>query len=171
MPKAAYPFTPDLAANAELAASGTALLIGLCLEQQVRSEKAMSGPHVLRTRIGHLDAARIAAMPEAELESVFRAKPAIHRFPAMMSKRVRQLCAAIAEKYDDDGERLWARVKDAAEIFRRLRELPGFGEGKAACGVRILAKFGKRPLSGWEKFGSDDDLPWVFRGGKRVEAE
>src|SRR5579863_373516 len=122
MPKARYPFTPDDAANDELASSGTALLIGLCLEQQVRSEKAMSGPYEIRKRIGHLDPVRIASMPETAFEEVFRRKPAIHRFPGMMAKRVRQLCSAIAENYGGDGARLWAGVKSAAEIYRRLRE-------------------------------------------------
>jgi uncharacterized HhH-GPD family protein len=170
MPKPRYPFTPHEDANDELAASGTALLIGLCLEQQVRSEKAMAGPHALRLRIGHLDAARIAKMPQPKLDAAFRAKPAIHRFPGMMAKRVRALCTEIADRYDGDGERLWAGVKSSDEVYRRLRELPGFGDSKAACGVRILAKFGKLPLAGWERFASDDDLPWVYRNGKKVDA-
>lgn len=169
MPKARYPFTPDDEANAELAASGTALLIGLCLEQQVRSEKAMAGPHVLRARIGHLDAARIAKMPQPKLDEAFREKPAIHRFPGMMAKRVRSLCAEIAQRYGGEGEQLWAGVKSAEDVYRRLLALPGFGDGKAACGVRILAKFGKQPLAGWERFASDEDLPWVYRNGKKVE--
>src|SRR3981081_957525 len=38
-----------------------ALLIGLVLDQQVKMEKAFSGPYELRKRIGHLDAQRIAA--------------------------------------------------------------------------------------------------------------
>jgi uncharacterized HhH-GPD family protein len=164
-----YPFTPNADANAELARSGTALLIGLCLEQQVASAKAMSGPYELRKRIGHLDARKIAAMPEVELVAVFRVKPALHRFPGMMAKRVQQLCARIAQDYDDDGGRLWARVTSAEEIYRRLLDLPGFGEGKAACGVRILAKFGRKSLSGWEAFGTDEDMPWVYRNGKKVE--
>jgi uncharacterized HhH-GPD family protein len=169
MAKPRYPFTPNEEANALLAVSGTALLIGLCLEQQVRSDKAMSGPYELRKRIGHLEAAKIAAMPEPELESVFRAKPALHRFPGMMAKRVRQLCARIAGDYAGDGARVWMRVRSADEIYRRLRDLPGFGDGKAACGVRILAKFGGRPVAGWERFGSDDDLPWTFAKGRRED--
>lgn len=169
MPTARYPFTPDAAANAELAASGTALLIGLCLEQQVRSEKAMAGPLAIRERLGHLDAARIARTPQAKLDKIFRESPAIHRFPGMMAKRVRALCAVIAEQYENDGARLWNGVRTGDEVYRRLRELPGFGDAKAGCGVRLLVKFGGRKLAGWEKIGSDEDLPWVYRDGKRVE--
>jgi uncharacterized HhH-GPD family protein len=169
MPRPSYPFTPNDDANALLASSGTALLIALCLEQQVRSEKAMSGPFELGRRIGHLDAKRIARMPVERLVAVFREKPALHRYPGMMAKRVRELCARIAADYDDDGARLWSGVRSADEVYRRLRDLPGFGDGKAACGVRILAKFGRQPMTGWERYASDDDLPWVYRRGKRVE--
>src|SRR4030081_3525302 len=108
MPKPHYPCTPNEAANELLERSGTALLIGLCLEQQVRSEKAMSGPFVLRERIGHLDARKIAAIPDAKIQAIFRAQPAIHRFPGMMAKRVKSLCAQITEEYGGDGGRLWA---------------------------------------------------------------
>jgi uncharacterized HhH-GPD family protein len=168
MAKTTYPFTPSDAANDLLAKSGTALLIGLCLEQQVRSEKAMSGPYHLRERLGHLDARKIASMTDAKIEAVFRAKPALHRFPGMMAKRVKALCAMIASEYGGDGGRLWARVRTAEEAYRRLRELPGFGDSKAGSGVRILARFGKRSLQGWERFGKDEDLPWIYNNGERV---
>jgi uncharacterized HhH-GPD family protein len=166
-----YPFTPDEDANRLLATSGTALLIGLCLEQQVRSEKAMVGPYVLRQRLGHLDAGKIASMPAKKLDAVFRAKPAIHRFPGMMAKRVRDLCRRIADEYRGDGARVWARVTSAEELYRRLRDLPGFGDAKAASGVRILATCGKRQLAGWERLGSDEDMPWIYKDGKRVGSE
>jgi len=169
MPKAAYPFTPDENANELLASSGTALLIGLCLEQQVRSAKAMSGPSVLKERLGHLDAAKIAKMPNAKIQAVFRKPPAIHRFPGMMAKRVKALCARIADDYGNDGSRVWARLTSSEEVFLRLRDLPGFGDGKAASGVRILAKFGGRPLEGWRRYSSDEDLPWLYKDGERVD--
>jgi len=168
MSKARCPFTPDEQANALLASSGTALLIGLCLEQQVRSEKAMSGPFELRKRLDHLDAKKIAALSDAKVVAVFKAPPALHRFPGMMAKRVKALCRQIADEYAGDGARVWARAKSAEEVYRRLRELPGFGDAKAASGVRILAKFGKRRLDGWRRYSTDEELPWLFRDGKRV---
>jgi uncharacterized HhH-GPD family protein len=169
MRKPVYPFTPDDGANHLLAESGTALLIGLCLEQQVRSEKAMVGPFVLRERIGHLDALKIARMTDSKIVAAFRATPAIHRFPGMMAKRVKALCGQIAADYDGDGGKLWERVRSADEVYRRLLALPGFGDAKASCGVRILAKFGKRPLQGWQRFATDEEMPWVYRHGKRVD--
>lgn len=168
MRAASYPFTPDAAANALLAKSGTALLIGLCLEQQVRSAKAMSGPYELRRRLGHLDARKIAKVPSRTIQAIFREPPAIHRFPGMMALRVKALCARIAEDYGGDGARLWGRARTAEEVYRRLRELPGFGDGKAASGVRILAKFGGRRLEGWKRYSSDEDLPWLYKDGERL---
>ena len=169
MPKAAYPFTPDEAANDLLATDGNALLIGLCLEQQVRSAKAMSGPYVLRDRLGHLDVAKIAKMPDAKIEAVFKKPPAIHRFPGMMARRVKALCGRIVDDYGGDGSRVWARSHLASEVYERLRDLPGFGDGKAASGVRILAKFGGRQLDGWKRYASDEDLPWLYKDGERLQ--
>jgi len=98
---------------------------------------------------------------------VFREKPAIHRFPVMMAKRVRQLCRMIGDEYRNDGKRVWAGVKKADELYARMRELPGFGDGKAACAVRILATFGAQPTSGWQRYATPADMPWVFKDGVR----
>ena len=78
-------FTDSEEANALIAADPLALLIGLVLDQQVTVQKAFAGPLVLRERLGALDAAQLAA---TDLEPVFRERPAIHRFPASMAKRV-----------------------------------------------------------------------------------
>jgi uncharacterized HhH-GPD family protein len=168
MAKTTYPFTPNEAANSLLAANGTALLIGLCLEQQVPSQKALAGPYVLRERLGHIDARKIAAMRPQSLDKVFREKPALHRFPGMMAKRVQQLCRIIADEYGNRGGRVWENVAKAPELFDRLRALPGFGDEKAACGVRILAFFGGRKTAGWEKYASPEAMPWTYKDGKRI---
>jgi uncharacterized HhH-GPD family protein len=167
MAKSSYPFTPDAAANDLLAKDGTALLIGLCLDQQVRTEKAMIGPYELQRRLGTLDPKKIAVMPLSRLDRVFRESPAIHRYPGMMAKRVRALCAIISSEYGGNGARIWERAKDAHEVFERLLELPGFGKGKAGAGVRILAKFGGEKLPGWRNYSCEADMPWVIKDGKR----
>ncbi len=98
-----HPWTGDEEADRLLAADPNALLIGFVLDQQVPVPKAFSGPKVLRERLGHLDPARIAAMPLGDLEAVFKERPAIHRFPGSMAGRVQALCAALATTYDGDG--------------------------------------------------------------------
>jgi len=129
-----------------------ALLIGMLLDQQVKMEKAFSGPYDLRERLGGgaLDAAAIAAMDPDRLDQVFRERPALHRFPGNMARRVQQLCAAVARDYGNDAGAIWGDLASGEELARRLRALPGFGEGKTRIMVSVLAKrFGVQP-PGWE---------------------
>ena len=101
------PFTGDPDADRLIAAEPLALLIGFALDQQVTVQKAFSGPRDIKRRLGHLDAAKIAAMPPDALEAVFREQPAIHRFPGSMAGKVQSLCAAIASDYGNDAARVW----------------------------------------------------------------
>jgi uncharacterized HhH-GPD family protein len=135
------PFTGNDDADRLLAEDPLALLIGFALDQQVTVQKAFSGPWDLRGRIGHLDAARIAAMDPAELDRVFRERPALHRFPGSMAGKVQALCAAIARDYGGDASRIWREAKDGRDLQQRLLALPGFGEMKVRS---ILAILGKR---------------------------
>lgn len=138
-------------ADALLNRDGTALLIGMLLDQQVPMQWAFNGPHTIRERLGHVDAKRIAALDVDDFVSICREKPAIHRFPASMAQRVHAMCTMIASTYKGKGANVWAGVDDAEELFRRLRALPGFGEEKAQIFVALLGKrFGVRP-KGWKK--------------------
>jgi uncharacterized HhH-GPD family protein len=138
---AQLPFTGNDDADALISADALALLIGFALDQQVTVQKAFTGPWDLRQRLGHLDARRIAAMDPAELDRVFRERPALHRFPGSMAGEVAALCAAIAERYDNDASRIWTEAADGRDLQQRLLELPGIGEMKARS---ILAVLGKR---------------------------
>jgi uncharacterized HhH-GPD family protein len=130
-------FTDSDEANALIASDPLALLIGLALDQQVTVQKAFAGPLVLRERLGALDAGRLAA---TDLEPVFRERPAIHRFPGSMAKRVRDLAAHIAERYDGDAARVWTDAVTPEELRANLEALPGFGEMKVKTLAAILAK-------------------------------
>lgn len=134
-----------------LNANGTALLIGMLLDQQVPMEWAFNGPWTLKKRLGHLDAKKIAAMDPNEFLMLCLEKPAIHRFPKSMAQRIQGMCAVLAEKYKGKGENMWSDVTDGQVLFERLRELPGFGEEKAQIFVALLGKrFGIAP-AGWQK--------------------
>jgi uncharacterized HhH-GPD family protein len=132
-------FTGDDRADRLIAANPLALLIGFALDQQVSVQKAFSGPMELQHRLGHLDPARIAAMDTAKLESLFGQRPALHRFPAAMARRVQALCAEVAERYDGDAARVWTDAADGADLKRRLSSLPSFGDMKVASMLAILA--------------------------------
>src|SRR4029453_18537399 len=121
---ATLPFTGDDAADRLLADDPLALLIGFALDQQVTVQKAFSGPAELKRRLGHLDAARIAAMAPDELADVFRERPALHRFPGSMAGKIQQLCYAIATEYGNDAGRVWGEAVDGLDLERRLLGLP-----------------------------------------------
>ncbi|MBK9180666.1 MAG: Fe-S cluster assembly protein HesB [Acidimicrobiales bacterium] len=148
---ATLPVTGDADADRLLATDPLALLIGMLLDQQVKMEVAFRAPFVLRQRLGGtLDAASIAAMDTAELEGVFAAKPALHRFPAAMARRTQELCRQVADGYGNDAGQIWKGVRSAEVLFARLRALPGFGDEKAKIFLALLAKrFGRAP-AGWE---------------------
>jgi uncharacterized HhH-GPD family protein len=143
--------TGDAETDTLLNGDGTALLIGMLLDQQVPMEWAFMGPRTLRERLGHLDARRIAALDEDEFVAVCCAKPAIHRFPAVMGRRIHAMCCVLTDRYEGRTERLWHDAATGTELYDRLRELPGFGEEKAQIFVALLAKqLGVRP-DGWEQ--------------------
>ncbi len=146
-------FTGHPEADAFLGANPLALLIGFVLDQQVTVQKAFSSPLELSKRLGGvLDAAAIAAMDPGALEAVFREKPALHRFPANMARRVQEHCAFLVSEYGGDPAAVWEGAGDGAELERRLLELPGIGEMKARTMIGVLAKrLGVRP-KGWEAF-------------------
>jgi len=141
MPEALY-FTEDDAANRLLADDPFALLVGFALDQQVTVQQAFLGPLRLKERLGTLEPKKVA---KADLEPLFREKPAIHRFPGSMAGRVRDLAATVAEDYDGDASRLWTEAADGADLRRRIAALPGFGEMKVKALGSVLAKrFGVR---------------------------
>ena len=171
------PFTGDDAADRLLAEEPLALLIGFALDQQVTVQKAFSGPAVLKERLGHLDAARIAAMAADELDAVFRERPALHRFPGSMAGKVQALCAAIAADYGHDAGRVWRDAVDGKDLERRLLSLPGIGEMKAKAMVAVLGKrFGVRPpgyeavAPTWPTLGDVDSAEALasYQAGKRA---
>jgi uncharacterized HhH-GPD family protein len=130
-------FTDSDEANALIASDPMALLVGFVLDQQVSVQKAFAGPLALRERLGAIDAATLA---EADLEPVFREKPAIHRFPGSMAQRVGDLARHVREAYDGEAARVWTDAADAQELRANLAALPGFGEMKVKALGAVLAK-------------------------------
>jgi uncharacterized HhH-GPD family protein len=126
MPDRLY-FTESDEANALIATDPMALLVGFVLDQQVTVQKAFLGPLAIKERLGALDAATLAG---ADLEPVFRQKPAIHRYPGAMAGRVHDLAAHIRDNYDGDAARVWTDAADGDELRANLKALPGFGEMK-----------------------------------------
>ena len=142
MPEALY-FTDSDDANELIAREPLALLIGFALDQQITVQTAFVGPLRLKQRLGSLDAFAIASLDPHALEDAFRQRPAIHRFPGAMARRVQELCSFVAEEYEGNAERVWTEAKDAADLRSRIGALPGFGKMKVtALGSVLALRFG-----------------------------
>jgi uncharacterized HhH-GPD family protein len=165
-------FTDSDDANALIASDPMALLVGFALDQQVPVQKAFAGPLVLRERLGALDAATLAS---TDLEPVFRAKPAIHRYPGSMARRVQALAVHVRDNYDGDAARVWNDAADAAALRANLAALPGFGEMKVkALGAVLAKRFGvsaAHDLVPWHPTLGDVDSPQAlidYQAAKRA---
>jgi uncharacterized HhH-GPD family protein len=165
-------FTDSDDANALIASDPMALLVGFVLDQQVTVQKAFAGPLALKERLGSIDAATIAS---ADLEAVFRQKPAIHRFPGSMAKRVHDMAEHVRDHYDGDAARIWTGAADGDELRANLAALPGFGEMKIKALGSVLAKqFGveaAQDLVPWHPTLGDVDSPQAladYQAAKRV---
>ena len=142
----------DQDADKFLTGNWLALLIGMVLDQQVTIEKAFSSPAELSRRLGApLDAAAIAAMALDDLSALFRERPALHRYPGSMAKRVQDVCRVVATDYGNKVENIWEGVTDGEELVGRLNALPGFGIQKSKIFAALLGKqLGVSP-DGWEQ--------------------
>jgi uncharacterized HhH-GPD family protein len=142
----------DPAADELLSADPFALLIGMVLDQQVPLEWAFSAPRRLKERLGgRLDVADIAAMDPDQLGKVFAERPALHRFPGSNAKRVQALAQIIVDDYDGEAGRVWSSAATGAELYRRIKALPGFGEQKAKIFLALLGKQLNVTPPGWEE--------------------
>jgi uncharacterized HhH-GPD family protein len=154
--------TGDAAADELLNTDPFALVIGMLLDQQVPMEWAFIAPYRLRERLGgDLDPKMIAAMDPDDLAVHFKGPPALHRFPGSMAKRTHDLSHHIVDTYGGDAEQIWSGVSDPAELFARLRALPGYGNEKARIFLALLAKRVGDAPAGWEELAApfDDDTP------------
>jgi uncharacterized HhH-GPD family protein len=153
--------TQDDAADALLASDPFALLVGMLLDQQFPMERAFAGPYVLASRMGtdRLDPAAVAAADPDEFAAMMAGPPAVHRYHTSMAGRVQALARLVLEVYGGDAGALWRDVSDGAELLRRVRDLPGFGDQKARIFVALLGKqFGVRP-DGWQEAAGDYATP------------
>ena len=153
---AALQLTQDPQADLLLSQDPFALLLGMLLDQQIPMETAFAGPRKIADRLGGLDPAVIADYDAREFADLCARTPAVHRFPGSMAKRIQDLAREIVETYDADTAALWTRGQpDGAEVLRRLRALPGFGEQKAKIFLALLGKqYGVTPR-GWRDAAGD----------------
>lgn len=160
--------TGDAAADTLLTEQPLALLIGMLLDQQIAMETAFAGPRKIVDRVGTLDAAALAGYDPEEFLTAFRQTPAVHRFPGSMAARVQELCGIVSRDWGGDASALWTRDDpDGAEVLRRLRTLPGFGEQKAKIFLALLGKQYGFMGAGWREASA----PYGEEGSLRSVAD
>jgi uncharacterized HhH-GPD family protein len=144
--------TDDHDADDQLSSDPLALLIGMLLDQQVAMETAFAGPLKVKQRLGAFDAETLAGTDAERLTEVFRTPPAVHRYPGSMADRTRSLCEALVDRWGGRAEMLWIEGEpDGAEVLKRLKALPGFGEQKAKIFLALLGKQYGVDLAGWRE--------------------
>ncbi|MBY6062065.1 HhH-GPD-type base excision DNA repair protein [Microbacterium esteraromaticum] len=160
--------TGDTAADELLTENPLALLVGMLLDQQVPMETAFAGPLKIEQRTGATDAEVIAGMdPDAFLEA-FKQTPAVHRFPGSMAARVQTLCQTLVDEWGGDAAALWTQGNpDGAEVLKRLKKLPGFGEQKAKIFLALLGKQYGFTGAGWREASA----PYGEEGAYRSVAD
>jgi uncharacterized HhH-GPD family protein len=146
----------DPAADALLESNAFALLVGMLLDQQIPLEVAFAGPRKIADRMGGVDAREIADYDPDKFAALCAERPAVHRFPGSMAKRIQALAQIVVDRYGGEAAGVWAAGDpDGAEVLQRLKELPGFGDQKARIFLALLGKqYGVTP-KGWREAAGD----------------
>lgn len=149
----------DPAADALLDENTFALLVGMLLDQQVPIETAFAGPKKIADRMGGFDAAEIADHDPDKFAALCSERPAIHRFPGSMAKRIQALAQIIVDRYDGDPAGLWTAGEPDGRSCCGDSRLPGFGEQKAKIFLALLGKqYGVTP-AGWRAAAGEFGKP------------
>ena len=172
---AALHLAGEARADRLLAEDPFALLVGMLLDQQIRMEAAFAGPRRLLDRLpgppDRLDPTALAGMVPDELAAAMAGPPAVHRYHGSMARRLQDLARTVRDGYGGDAARIWTQASDGADLLLRLRELPGYGEQKAAIFVALLGKqMAVRP-DGWREAAGEYGEDGVHRSAADVVDE
>ena len=170
-PKTSLALTGNDEADALLATDPLALVIGMVLDQQIPLERAFRSPFELRERLGgSLDAGAIASMDPDALAEIFGAKPALHRFPSSMARRVQDVCRLIMDTYDGDAAAIWMSAANGKELLAHVKALPGFGVQKARIFIALLGKQMGLHTPGWQQVSTPFSQPGTFQSVADIDS-
>jgi len=169
--KTSLALTGNDEADALLATDPLALVIGMVLDQQIPLERAFRSPFDLKERLGgSLDAGAIASMDPEALAEIFGAKPALHRFPSSMARRVQDVCRLIMDTYDGDAAAIWTSAANGKELLAHVKALPGFGVQKARIFIALLGKQMGLHTPGWQQVSTPFSRPGTFQSVADIDS-
>jgi uncharacterized HhH-GPD family protein len=169
--KTSLALTGNDEADALLATDPLALVIGMVLDQQIPLERAFRSPFELKERLGgSLDAGAIASMDPDALAEIFGAKPALHRFPSSMARRVQDVCRLIMDTYDGDAAAIWTSAANGKELLAHVTALPGFGVQKARIFIALLGKQMGLHTPGWQQVSTPFSRPGTFQSVADIDS-
>jgi uncharacterized HhH-GPD family protein len=169
--KTSLALTGNDEADALLATDPLALVIGMVLDQQIPLERAFRSPFDLKERLGgSLDAGAIASMDPDALAEIFGAKPALHRFPSSMARRVQDVCRLIMDTYDGDAAAIWTSAANGKELLAHVKALPGFGVQKARIFIALLGKQMGLHTPGWQQVSTPFSRPGTFQSVADIDS-
>jgi len=169
--KTSLALTGNDEADALLATDPLALVIGMVLDQQIPLERAFRSPFELRERLGgSLDAGAIASMDPDALAAIFGTKPALHRFPSSMARRVQDVCRLIMDTYDGDAAAIWTSAANGKELLAHVKALPGFGVQKARIFIALLGKQMGLHTPGWQQVSTPFSRPGTFQSVADIDS-
>ena len=144
--------TGDSAADELLSTDAFALLTGMLLDQQVAMETAFAGPLKIKERAGSIEPQAVAGYDPERFVELFKQTPAVHRYPGSMAGRVQALAQAVVDDWGGDAAAIWTQGDpDGAEVLKRLKALPGFGDQKARIFLALLGKQLGLEAAGWRE--------------------
>jgi uncharacterized HhH-GPD family protein len=74
------------------------------------------------------------------------------------------LCATLRDEWGGDASRLWTEGDpDGAEVLKRLKKLPGFGDQKARIFLALLGKQYGYSGAGWREAAGDYGPAGTFK--------
>jgi uncharacterized HhH-GPD family protein len=117
-----------------------AFVLGLIFDQSIKSSMAWEGPFLLKKRLGHLDAHRIATMDYEELKGIIATKKALHRYPGSIAKHIISTCETLTENFSGEAVNLWKEQHHFKDVKKNFLSLKGIGEKKANLAILMLAR-------------------------------
>ena len=140
----------DSEADQLLADDPFALLVGMCLDQQIPLEVAFEGPRKIVDRLGGLDP-QVIADYNPEVRAVVCTESRGTSLSGFDGQADPGPGPQIVDRYGGDAAQWIDGSPDGAEVLRRLKAYLGSGEQKAKIFLALLGKqYGVTPV-GWAR--------------------